>query len=176
MRWLILIVLIGVCYVSVNFTLAKSREVIPINRAVTSEGSFHQLATQNQQSDGHSERLPGSTGFAATGPRRPWSSQTIAPAINYPPNYLLIWTADWCSKCPRMKTLGVKLKNEGFDIFYIDFDINKKQAIKDRITAVPVAVVYTASKEVKRFVGISQRTEARIEAQIRNVLRKNKCH
>ncbi len=97
-----------------------------------------------------------------------------APEINYPPNYLTIWAADWCTACPRMKAIGDKLSKEGFDVFVVDFDANRRMARKNKIAALPVAIVYTSSKEVKRITGISVQTEKRVEAQIREVLKKNK--
>lgn len=100
--------------------------------------------------------------------------QMVMPEINYPPNYLLIWAADWCPKCPRMEAIGDKLSKEGFDVFVVDFDVNRRMARKNKIAALPVAIVYTSSKEVKRITGISVQTEKRVEAQIREVLKKNK--
>jgi len=160
------ITMIGAIYVAIAITVAAYGSLIEIGRAVIIEGPTHQLATQDKQSNGYTGRLSGSTRLSTVSEKE----------VSYPPNYLLIWSADWCPFCPRMKTIGDKLKNEGFDVFYIDLDTNQKQARKDKITSIPVAVVYATDKEVERFVGISQRTEARVEAQIRKILRKNKCH
>lgn len=72
-----------------------------------------------------------------------------------------------------MKVIGDKLKGEGFDVFYIDFDANREKAKEAKIAGIPVAIVYEAKEEVKRVIGVSKNTEKKVEAQIRKVLKKN---
>ncbi len=72
-----------------------------------------------------------------------------------------------------MKVIGDKLKDEGFDVFYIDFDANRKKAKEAKIAGIPVAIVYEDKEEVKRIIGISKNTEKKVEAQIREILKKN---
>jgi thiol-disulfide isomerase/thioredoxin len=101
-------------------------------------------------------------------------SITAKSEIAYPSNYLIIWSADWCPKCPQMQAIGNKLKAEGFDVFTLNFDANRETARRDKISGLPVAIVYTNSEEVKRIIGISMQTAKKVEAQIRGVLKKNK--
>jgi len=72
-----------------------------------------------------------------------------------------------------MKTIGDKLKAEGFDVFYIDFDAERKKARSLGIKAVPTAIIYTDSKEVERIVGVTRWTKEKVEKCIREVLCKN---
>lgn len=94
--------------------------------------------------------------------------------VKYPSNYLLIWTAEWCSPCKYMKAVGSELTEEGFDVFYIDFDKNQEKAKRDNIAGLPVAVIYTSGEEVKRIIGISKKSQKKQEKRIREVLKKNK--
>ena len=94
-------------------------------------------------------------------------------ATEYPKNCLIIWTADWCPLCPRMKELGERLKAEGYDVFYVDFDKNKARAREDGVKAVPTAVVHKGGEEAHRVVGITANNQRSVEAEIRRVLRKN---
>jgi thiol-disulfide isomerase/thioredoxin len=89
--------------------------------------------------------------------------------VSYPDNCLLVWTAEWCKSCKKMVTIAEKLEKEGYFVFYIDFDENKKKAKEDGVTKVPTAIIHTNGEEVKRFVGVSRKTEA----QIREVLKKS---
>jgi thiol-disulfide isomerase/thioredoxin len=98
---------------------------------------------------------------------------TEKAAAEYPKNCLIIWTADWCSRCPRMKELGERLKAEGYDVFYVDFDTNKAEAREKGIKAVPTAIVHNGGEEVHRVVGITANNQRSVEAEIRKTLRKN---
>jgi thioredoxin 1 len=98
---------------------------------------------------------------------------TEEAATEYPENCLIIWTADWCSRCPRMKELGERLKAEGYDVFYIDYDKNKAKAREDGVKAVPTAIVHRGGEEVHRVVGITANNQRSVEAEIRKILRKN---
>lgn len=93
--------------------------------------------------------------------------------VEYPPNYLVIWTARWCAKCPTMKAIGDKLSKEGYDVFYIDYDKNVEEATEKHVQALPTAIVYEDYKEVGRIVGVSLRTKSKVENQLRQVLKKN---
>jgi hypothetical protein len=72
-----------------------------------------------------------------------------------------------------MKELGEKLKAEGYDVFYVDFDENKTRAREEGVKAVPTAVVHAGGEEVHRVVGITANNQRSVEAEIRKVLRKN---
>lgn len=98
--------------------------------------------------------------------------KTTIDKMKYPPNCLIIWTASWCNKCPKMKQVGDKLSKDGFDVFYIDFDKNIEEASEKFVRALPTAIVYTEYEETLRIVGI--RNKDTVEKQIRSVLKKNK--
>ncbi len=100
-------------------------------------------------------------------------STTEEAAARYPKNCLIIWTAEWCSRCPRMKELGERLKAEGYDVFYVDIDENRAEARENGIKAVPTAIVHNGGEEVHRAVGIDANSQRSVEAEIRRVLRKN---
>lgn len=103
---------------------------------------------------------------------QPVKYQIFKAGIDYPPNYLLIWTADWCIKCPQMIAIGKKLEGEGFSVFYLNMMTNKKKAREDRIALLPTAIIYTDNEEVKRIIGFDPEIDA--EARIREALKKNK--
>jgi len=72
-----------------------------------------------------------------------------------------------------MKELGERLKAEGYDVFYIDYDKNKVKAREEGVKAVPTAIIHSGGEEVHRVVGISANNQRSVEAEIRRVLRKN---
>ena len=92
---------------------------------------------------------------------------------DYPSNYLLIWTAEWCVKCPQMEAIGKKLEKEGFSVFYLNMMINRKKAKEDRIALLPTAIIYTNNEEVQRIIGFDPEDKAGIETRIRGALKKN---
>lgn len=194
------ILIVGVIYVSIITSLATFCPPPTFNRASTSKEAACEMVQENRGSNGDSERLPGFTRLPRVPeyvdgkpvkyqlpilPRQGrgvvtkgiTSKETIIketePEVKYPPNYLLIWTAKWCDKCPYMKVIGDKLKEEGFDVFYIDVEKNEEKARQNRIAGIPVAVIYTDNEEVKRVIGISKETQKEQEARIREVLQKN---
>jgi thiol-disulfide isomerase/thioredoxin len=184
-----IIITLGLIYVTIVYGLAAFRTPLEVNRASTIEGQACEMVDESQRGNGHSGRLPGSTGLpetsgringkfaqcqpSATSIREDTAIKVAAAEVKYPPNYLLIWTAKWCQYCPQMKAVGDKFKEEGFDVFYIDFDENQEEAKKNSVALLPTAVVYTDSEEVKRVVGINPKVSKKVEAQIRGVLEKN---
>lgn len=185
-----IIITLGMIYVTIVCTLATFCTPFEVNRTSTVEGQPRAMVEENPRGNGHSGRLPGPTGlsetfgcldekFAQCQPSaisiKGIKAIEIAPAekVKYPPNYLLIWTAKWCQYCPQMKVVGDKFKEEGFDVFYIDFDKNQEEARKNSVALLPTAVVYTDGEEVKRVVGINPKVSKKVEAQIRTVLEKN---
>ena len=183
-----IIITLGIIYVTLAYTVAAFRPPTEVNRARVVEGQTCEVVKENRRGDGHSERLfrparlpkvpryvnekstqcqPSTTSIKEV------TKKAAAAEVKYPPNYLLIWTAKWCKFCPEMKAVGDKLKEEGFDVFYIDFDKNQKEAKKNSVALLPTAVVYTGGEEVKRVVGINPQISKKVEAQIRGVLEKN---
>lgn len=192
--------IIGVIYVTSAVIVATFCPPPTFNRVSISKEATGEMVQENRGSNGDSERLPGSTRLPRVPeyvdgkpvkyqlPILPkqgrgvvtkeiTSKETIIKEteseIKYPSNYLLIWTAKWCPYCPYMKAVGDKLKEEDFDVFYIDLEENKEKARQDRIAGIPVAVIYTDNEEVKRVIGISKETQKEQETRIREVLQKN---
>lgn len=125
------------------------------------------VVKNNCSDDQNSKRLPR---FTRSAKKYCQQAETKTQAeVKYPKNYLLVWTAKWCTSCARIKVIGSELEEEGFDVFYLDFDKNQEQASKDKIASLPTCVIYTNGKEVKRIVGTKK-----AETQIREVLKKNK--
>lgn len=183
-----IIITIGLIYVTLAYTVAAFCPPVEVNRISAVEGQACEMVGEGRRGDEHSGRLLRPARLSKTSKhidgksaqyRPPATSAKEAAAkvataeVKYPPNYLLIWTAKWCQYCPQMKVVGDKLKEEGFDVFYIDFDGNQKEAKKNSIALLPTAVVYTSGEEVKRVIGINPKVSKKVEAQIRGVLEKN---
>jgi thioredoxin 1 len=84
-------------------------------------------------------------------------------------NKLLVFTAEWCKPCKRLKTNLSRItpELENYVKLY-DIDVQAEAAIKYDIGAVPTLITLDeAGKEVSRKLGI-QSTE-QLEQLIRNV-------
>lgn len=172
----------GVIYVSIVSIVAASSSFAEVDRVSMVNEETCQLAGQDRGSDRHSARLFGPARLPAIPEyidgkpvkyQMPISPKKMETKVEYSSNCLLIWTAKWCVNCAQMKVIGEKLKKEGFDVFYIDFDENEEKAKEDKIASLPTVVVYTGSEEVKRIIGVNRKTKKEAEAQIREVLKKN---
>jgi thiol-disulfide isomerase/thioredoxin len=175
--------MLGVSY-AIVFIMASFYTSIKVNRLGNETGEAYRLGHQDKRSDRPGRQIFGCTGLSLVNSQTvrcqtPYTSAKEAAApqqkkkVNYPANYLLIWTAKWCPKCPLMKTIGDRLKAEGFDVFYIDFDAYRQEAKEAKIAGIPVAIIYEDGEEVKRVIGVSKKTKKKVEAQIRKVLKKN---
>jgi thioredoxin 1 len=84
-------------------------------------------------------------------------------------NKLLVFTAEWCRPCKRLKTNLSRLDPSLSDLVKTyDIDVQAEAAIKYDIGAVPTLITLDeAGKEVSRKLGI-QSTE-QLEQLIRNV-------
>ena len=185
--------ILGAIYVTTAFIVATFCPPPAYNRASPVKEPACTVGQETSRTDRDTERLYGPSGIpeipeyvdgqpvkyynpATLRQEKEASATTVTEAedVNFPPNYLLIWKAEWCNKCPLMKEIGDKLKDEGFDVHYIDFDKNQKKARRDNIAGLPVAVIYTDGEEVKRVIGISEKSQKKQEKRIRAVLKKNK--
>ena len=173
-----LMTVLGVTLVTFIATLAQICRPVEINRVSIVERQESRLALEDRGGDGNSQRLLGSQRLPKIPEYidgKPAKYQdpitkreaTEEAGVNYPDNYLLIWTAEWCGSCKGMKVIAEELRAEGFDVYYIDFDDNRDRARECSVTSLPTTIVYTDGKEAKRFVGI------RKAEQIRDVLKKN---
>lgn len=179
-----IIIMLGAIYVSIAITVATFYQSTEVDCNSVITGQTCKMVEENQRSNRHSERLPGPTRVPKIPEYvdgRPVKYQmppakkmvTKKAEVNYPANYLLIWTAKWCPKCSQMEVIGNKLKAEGFDVFYIDFDKNRKKAREDKIAALPTAIIYTDKEEIRRVIGVSPQNKMQVEARIRKFLKKN---
>lgn len=170
--------ILGVTCAATLIYLATFCYATPVNRVGVVERQESRLAIEDRGSDGHSERLlrsprlPEKPEYIDGKPAKYQDPITEGEAageaeVNYPDNYLLIWTADWCSYCKDMKVIAEELRAEGFDVYYIDFDENRDKARECSVTSLPTTIVYTEGTEAQRFIGI------RKAEQIRDVLKKN---
>jgi thiol-disulfide isomerase/thioredoxin len=173
----LLTIVLGVTLVTLAFTLETVRGPVEINRIDIVERQESRLALEDRGGDGNSQRLLRSQRL----PRVPehidgkpakyqepiTKRETPEEAIEYPDNYLLIWTAEWCRYCKDMKATAEMLRAEGFDVYYIDFDGNRDKARECSVTSLPTTIVYTDGKEAKRLIGICK------AEQIRDILKKN---
>jgi thioredoxin 1 len=84
-------------------------------------------------------------------------------------NKLLVFTADWCRPCKRLKTnltrVDSSLSNQ---IKSYDIDVQREVAIQYNVDVVPTLITLDeAGKEVSRKLGIQSTEE--LEQLIRNV-------
>lgn len=175
--------LAGVIYVATFLALATFCCPAPVDSPCSQERGTHKLVREGRGSDRLSQRLsrplgmPEAPEYVNGKPLKYRTCKTRVTteeaATEYPKNCLIIWTADWCSRCPRMKELGERLKAEGYDVFYIDYDKNKAKAREEGVKAVPTAIIHSGGEEVHRVVGISANNQRSVEAEIRKILRKN---
>jgi len=184
-----IIITLGMFYVTIAYGLATFCTPVEVNRFSPVKRQACEVEQEDRGGDGHSGRLFRPAKLSKTSEHidgksaqhRPSTASakeaaakdSAADKVEYPPNYLLVWTAEWCKFCPQMKVIGDKLKAEGFDVFYIDFDENQEEAKKSRVGLLPTAIVYTDDEEVKRVVGINSNVSKKVEARIRSVLEKN---
>ena len=173
-----LLTVLGVMCATTIIYLAEICGPAEVNRVSIVERQESRLALEDRGGDGDSERLLRSqrlpkipehvdgkpAKYQPLITKREASEET---AVVYPPNYLLVWTADWCGACKKLKATTEELRAEGFDIYYIDYDENSKEAKKAGVKSLPTSIAYTDGKEAKRFIGICKADT------IRDVLKKN---
>jgi thiol-disulfide isomerase/thioredoxin len=173
-----ILIALGVTLVTLAFTLETVCGPVEVNRASLVERQESRLALEDRGGDGNSQRLLGPQRLPRVPEHidgKPAKYQlpitkreaTEETGVVYPDNYLLIWTADWCDACKKIKGVAEMLRAEGFDVYYIDFEGNRDKARECSVTSLPTTIAYTDGKEAKRFIGICK------AEQIRDVLKKN---
>ncbi len=176
---------IGVTYVAIIAVVAAFCIFDTFDDVGVSKGEASQLAAQTQRVNHidrglpYPQRLPATPEYVDGKPAKYRigkdgdETKTKTPkkqeAYITVSNYLVIWTADWCPYCPKMKALGGKLEAEGFHVIYLDLDDNREEAKRLGITRIPTAIVYDSKVEVLRLTGMGGLSES----QIRAVLRKD---
>jgi glutaredoxin len=63
---------------------------------------------------------------------------------------VVVYTADWCGPCKKVKGLFTRA---GFKPTYVDVDEEPNEAAKMGVRGIPVTIVYDGEREVQRFVG-----------------------
>lgn len=81
--------------------------------------------------------------------------EQICKDKNCKKNYVVLFTAKWCSACPRMKRVAEQLEAQGYIVYVVDFDKTEEWCREHKITHVPTTIVFDGGKEVKRFVGVT---------------------
>lgn len=177
-----IITTIGAIHVTIAIVIIMATfcSFAEVNCSGMVEGKTYRLDRQNRRSDRYSERLPGPTRlpeipeYIDGRPVKYQISYPLSRETEYPPNYLLMWTAKGCLPCVQVKIISEKLKEEGFDVFYLDFNKNQERAREDKIASLPTIVIYTDNDEVRRIIGINRKNKDDVEAEIREVLKKNR--
>ncbi len=174
---------IGVTYVAIIAVVAAFCIFASVHVASAGEREAGRLVEETQRIDAASRRLPGSSRLPATPEYvdgkpvkykigrdkegdAPKKEKEQEKAAITPTNYLVIWTADWCPYCPKMKAIGKKLEAEGFCVVFIDFDANRDEAKKLRIRSIPTSIIYTNGKETTRLIGVGKQIEKYIRASL----------
>lgn len=86
----------------------------------------------------------------------------------FTPNCAIVWTADWCRSCKKMKPIIAKLEKEGYTVHVVDYDKNQALASHMDIKKLPTTVILENRKEKARHVGVVSDTT------IKKTLKKNK--
>jgi thioredoxin 1 len=175
----LLTIVLGVTCATLIFALEEVCRPVEVNRTGIIERQESRLAVEDRRSDGYSERLlrsqrlPKIPEYVDGKPAKYQDPITKGETpeeadVGYPSNYLLVWTAEWCYACKKLKATAERLRAEGFDIYYIDYDENSNEAKRIGVKSLPTSIIYTNGKEVKRVIGTTN-----AEERIREVLEKN---
>jgi len=163
----------GFCY-AIFALMASVGTFSTINRASPIQGTGNNLVQENRGSDGHCERLPRLAGGAENPANRMqhgWlllqakaaqaiSGETVATIVqedrtkNFLPNCMILWTAEWCGSCKKMKSIVGELRGEGYTVYVLDYNENKELAKKMDIKTLPTSIIWEDKKEVKRHIGV----------------------
>lgn len=159
-----ILTILGVCYVCFALTLAQSSAVNSLNRTSSTQRNQNYLEQEDNGGDRYSQRLP-------RPPRTPeverhfgWrpeytdtqaGTQATEKAVTpiFQPNCMILWTAEWCLACKSMYPIVKILQAEGYTVYTLDYDKNKKLAKKMRIQSLPTTLIRRDGVEVTRRVG-----------------------
>jgi thioredoxin len=90
-----------------------------------------------------------------------WTDAELQQAITKNKNVILDFQAKWCKPCKEMQPTLDKINTEGkATVLSIDIDANRALTKSNKITEIPVLLVYKEGKQVMRFEGLQ--TEANI--------------
>ncbi len=71
----------------------------------------------------------------------------------FQPNCMILWTAEWCPACKGMYPIARILQAEGYTVYILDYDRNKKLASEMRVRSLPTTLIRRNGVEVTRRVG-----------------------
>lgn len=89
----------------------------------------------------------------------------VAPATTHAE----VYHAAWCWACPGMNPVVQTLREEGWDIRFVDFDANRAACVAQGITNLPSTCVLQGSRVLGKLEGVRPVTE------IRDLLTLHKC-
>tara|TARA_R110000824_G_scaffold87285_6_gene215278 strand:- start:497 stop:751 length:255 start_codon:yes stop_codon:yes gene_type:complete len=69
------------------------------------------------------------------------------------------FSAEWCAPCKVFKPIMKELSSEGYDIEFIDGDVNPSLANQYNIRSIPTTIIEKDGIEVGRFLGARTKME-----------------
>jgi thioredoxin 1 len=144
--------------------MATSSQVIPVGSDGPIPGHKDRLEQENRRGDGYSQRLPGPARSSEAERQFGWRPEYLQEAKDeaaepqavtpiFQPNCMILWTAEWCPSCKSMYPIAKILQAEGYTVYVLDLDKNKKLAKEMRIQAVPTTLIRRDGVEVTRRIG-----------------------
>jgi thioredoxin 1 len=83
------------------------------------------------------------------------------------PNCMVLWTAKWCPSCKKMRPIVKQLNDEGYTVYVLDYDENRKDAKRLNVRTLPTTIIHKNGKEVARHIKVVSK------AKILKTLKKN---
>jgi thioredoxin 1 len=156
--------ILGVAYVCFALIMATNSQTFSSNGDRPLERHQDRMERENYRGDGYSQRLPGPSGSSQAERQFGWrpeyiqrakeeavETQAVTPVFQ--PNCMILWTAEWCPSCKSMYPIAKILQAEGYAVYVMDLDKNKKLAKEMRIRAVPTTLIRRDGVEVARRIG-----------------------
>ena len=145
--------------------VAASGAFNPLHKPGYIQWNENHLERENYRGYELSQRLPGPSRSAQAERqfgRRPEytnkqanNTQAIEKAVTpvFQPNCMILWTAEWCPACKSMYPIARILQAEGYTVYILDYDKNKKLAGAMQVRSLPTTLIRRDGVEVTRRVG-----------------------